>query len=466
MAMRFGLGLPDSLVGRIVLASVGALIAVMAVVALFILAMLHWGDGYLTEQQLRSDVRKIEDALIVGDAGSLLRLNLDQEHRVMQDGLLKDIAFRLIESTSGQQVASSPAGPALAVLQRQGPGEPGKVQLLVQDDLRLLAFTQRFSRGGQSYTVQVARSDRMMRMMRENDNESAAQATAITSLFAVLIFGAMVLWTVRHMLRPVQTASTVAAAITPENLMARLDASGLPSELRPLIEAFNSALHRLQIGYTVQQQFLAAAAHELKTPLALLRGELELSPIENRTALLADVDHMVRQVHQLLQLAEVSELRNFNYEDGDLRFLLREAMGLLSRIARRHEVDLQMELPEQPVMQRADMSMVFILVKNLTENAIFHSQPSRLVTITLDEQGIRVRDEGSGIDAADMPHLFKRFWRGSGTQRPGAGLGLAICAEICQAHGWTIHVENCFPGAEFGVRFGQAVDRMGATAQA
>lgn len=451
--MRFGLKLPSSLVGRIFLASVGVLVAVMAAVGVLILAMLRWGDGYLTEQQLRSDLREVKQALVLSDSGGPPRLDFDHDRQVMQDGLQKDIAFRLIDGTTGQLVASSPAGPALALLQLHGLGDLGKVQVLEQDDLRLLTLAQSFSRGGRNYTAQVARSERMIWLMRLNENEIAAQAMAATALFALLAFGAMVLWTVRYMLKPVQAASAVAAAITPENLAARLDASGLPSELRPMIDAFNAALHRLQIGYTVQQQFLAAAAHELKTPLALLRGELELSTIENRAALLADVDHMVRQVHQLLQLAEVSELRNFSYGTDDLRVVLREAMQFLSRIARRHEVDLQMELPEQPVIRRADRGMLFVLVKNLVENAIFHSEASKLVTIALDAQGFRVRDEGVGIPLADMPHLFERFWRGPGTQRPGAGLGLAICAEICKAHGWGLHARNCQPGAEFSVCF-------------
>jgi two-component system, OmpR family, sensor histidine kinase QseC len=455
--MPFGLRPPTSLVGRLFCACAMALVITMALVGALILGGLQWGGSYLTQQELKSFLEEIESSLVFDASGAFVRLRLnDDELNAMHDGLPKDIAFRIIDAASGAPITGSPDGPAMAILKRAPPDPGGTVQTIEHEGFKLLAFSKSLRSGTHNYVIQVARSERMMRMLRENDGKTAGQAAVFTSLLAVVAFGAMVLWTVRRMLMPVQAASEAAAAITPENLTARLDGRQLPSELRPLVTAFNSALHRLQVGYTVQQQFLLSAAHELKTPLSLLRGEIELCTIEQREGLLGDIDHMVRQVNQLLHLAEVSELHNFNLQSGDLHAVVREVMKFLARLADRHQVVLQLDAPNHSVVQRADASAVFVLVKNLAENAIFHAGESRLVTIALDELGIRVRDDGTGIDAADLPHVFNRFWRAPGTKRPGAGLGLAICAEICKAHGWTIHAENRQPGVEFCVRFADA----------
>jgi two-component system sensor histidine kinase QseC len=457
MGMPFGLRLPTSLVGRLFGASALALAIMVAFVGALIMVGLQWGGGYLTQQELRSYLRKIENASVFDASGAFVRMQIDDEQLgAMQEGLTRDIAFRILDAGSHRTVAGSPAGPVLAILELEPPDEGGGVRAIEQGGFKLLTFSRHVRRGDHGYVIQVARSERLMRMIRDNELETAAQAAVITSLLAVVAFGAMVLWTVRRMLRPVQEASQAAAAITPQSLAARLDSRQLPSELRPLVDAFNSALHRLQVGYTVQQQFLLSAAHELKTPLSILRGEVEFSRIDRRETLLGVIDHMVRQVHQLLHLAEVSERHNFNLQPGDLRAVMLDAMKFLARLADRHQVDLQLDAPDRPVMQQADASAVFILVKNLAENAIFHAGDARLVMITLDDLGIRVRDEGMGIDAAALPHVFERFWRVPGTTRPGAGLGLAICAEICKAHGWAIQAVNREAGAEFCVWFAGA----------
>jgi signal transduction histidine kinase len=97
-----------------------------------------------------------------------------------------------------------------------------------------------------------------------------------------------------------------------------------------------------------------------------------------------------------------------------------------------------------------------VLVKNLVENAILHSPPDAVVAVTLGADDLCVRDEGAGIAPEHMQKLFTRFWRGPGRRDSGAGLGLAICAEIAVAHGWNLSARNAEPGAEFVLRFAAA----------
>jgi signal transduction histidine kinase len=136
-------------------------------------------------------------------------------------------------------------------------------------------------------------------------------------------------------LKPLREASEAAARIEPRNLSARIVIRHVPVEFSPVIDAFNQALDRLATGYRVQQAFLEATAHELKTPLALLRAQIEMEGCDDRGALLRDIDQIARQVHQLLHLAEVSEDRNYRFESTDVAAVAENVVEYLSRLAER-----------------------------------------------------------------------------------------------------------------------------------
>jgi signal transduction histidine kinase len=273
-------------------------------------------------------------------------------------------------------------------------------------------------------------------------------------LIATIIFGLTLTFTVRRVLKPLRDASSAAASITPRNLRTRLSAKGVPSEIKPLLTAFNDALTRLENGFAVQQQFLASAAHELQTPLTLLRGQIELQPeIQNKESMYCEIDLMARQVRQLLHLAEVSESQNFNFGDVDCLEVAQDVIGYLARKADQKNVRVRVDTSTAPTAIKADRSALFILLKNIVENAI-NATPSRgLVVVTVDADSIRVSDEGPGIDPEHLPRLFDRFWRAPNSNYDGAGLGLAICREIAVAHNWRLSVWPASSGTQFAVSF-------------
>jgi two-component system, OmpR family, sensor histidine kinase QseC len=268
---------------------------------------------------------------------------------------------------------------------------------------------------------------------------------------AILTFTLVVYLTINRMVRPLRRASDAAARIGPQNLATRLGTEGLPTELTPLIGSFNAALERLEVGFRVQQEFLASAAHELKTPLALLQAEIELGGAANTSYLLRDTALMARIVHQLLHLAEVSEGHNFTFEPISLQAEVQEAIEYLNRLADKHSVRVQLETENEDTNVIADRGAVFVLVKNLLENAIHHSPAGGVVRVLVDTRGFSVQDQGPGVATGDEPHLFQRFWRAEVEDSDGAGLGLTICKEICRAHRWHIQYEAA-PGG-VGARF-------------
>ncbi len=230
----------------------------------------------------------------------------------------------------------------------------------------------------------------------------------------------------------------------------RLNAQAQPDEIGPLVNAFNQALDRLQQGFRTQQEFLASAAHELKTPLALMRAQLELGARDerDRLQLLQDVDRMSRQVQQLLMLAEVSEPRNYRIAPIDPRPAVEEVFNFMTRVAERHSVWLGLRFDDDVRSWHADRGALFTLLKNLIENAIQHSPAGGVVALTVHRGGLAVTDQGPGVSAENLPRIFERFWRGPERREDGAGLGLTICQEIATAHGWRLKAHCPAEGLE------------------
>ncbi|HUB89723.1 MAG TPA: HAMP domain-containing sensor histidine kinase [Dyella sp.] len=307
------------------------------------------------------------------------------------------------------------------------------------------------------YFLQVVTSEAFDTALIRIKRGTMPKAVGISFLVAALVFGATMLVTLRRLVKPIRAVSQAAAGITPQNLTTRLSLQSIPSEMRPLVASFNDALARLEEGYLAQQTFLAAAAHELQTPLTLIRGEVELQPASPAThQILHDVDRMSRQVRQLLHLMEVSVLQSYEFSQIDLEHVVRDVATHLARSAAARRVTIETSLRAPGKQIRADEGGLFILLKNLLENALAFAPRGSTVAIMADASSISVRDEGPGIDEAHLPFIFSRFWRAPDNRAEGCGLGLAICKEIVLAHGWQLVAERTTPGTLFTIRFSKA----------
>lgn len=339
-----------------------------------------------------------------------------------------------------------------AVLTRNGKGfEPWRQSFtFTHRGVAMHGVTIPREHAGKRLFVQFAVSDRMVLQMRESIGlDVLRQGLMALAATFVLVFFVTIHLALRQALQPVREASSAARRIAPRTLDQRLPAAGQPRELRPLVEAFNAALDRLQGGFKTQQEFLSNAAHELKTPLALIRAQVELAePGVWREQILEDVDRVARQVQQLLLLAEASEQRNYRVEAIDPKPAVREVFDFMERVASRHGVTLGLQLSPALRFWHVDRGALFTLLKNLLENAIQHSPPGGVVTLAVSPDGFSVLDYGKGVAEEDLPRLFERFWRGVDRREQGAGLGLAICTEIAAAHGWRLSAHRRSPGLE------------------
>jgi signal transduction histidine kinase len=456
--MRCAAPKPASLSSRLLTTTAIVLALISGVVVLAMALLLQWAPQALIEGNLERHAERVADGLHFNAAGMPDGVAVNDTMEAIYDALKLDAAYRILDRDGTVLISSDRATTAYAPEGSFFDPTLPRFELLHGGKL-LHVLTTPFMHDGHQFYVQIMRSERMHKLVLGSDSKKVQTIVLVSALVAMLLFSFVVVATLHHMLKPLRKASAATAQIQPDNLSARLSLDGVPAELIPLFNSFNLALQRLDEGYRIQREFLATAAHELKTPLALIRGEIELEHADKGrdcSGLLRDLDHMARQVHQLLHLAEASERQNYAMEQVDANEVASEAVAQLERLAQRREVRVVHAAGDDPVMVEADRGALFVLMRNLIENAIHHAPSDSAVEVEISHKEVTVRDYGAGIADEAMPLLFKRFWRSSHRRDEGAGLGLSICEEIARAHGWTLGAQNAGLGALFTVGFGGA----------
>nr|WP_319516946.1 HAMP domain-containing sensor histidine kinase [uncultured Cohaesibacter sp.] len=258
----------------------------------------------------------------------------------------------------------------------------------------------------------------------------------------------------RNELKGVARVAEEATHIDVDRRGSRLTETDVPLEMQGLVRAVNMALARLDEGLEKRQRFLAAASHELRTPIAILTTRIEVMPDSQiRDRLMLDIARLSSLANQLLDLERL---------DGDhirlMRIDLREIVSQVSidiaPLAIAAGADISLDVPDVPVIIDADLQAIERVVTNLVQNAISYSGEGALVEIEVALPAeIRIRDNGPGIALADRNQIFEPFVR-KANGGAGAGLGLNLVKEIMDRHKGSIHVvDSAMGGAEFIVRF-------------
>jgi signal transduction histidine kinase len=267
-----------------------------------------------------------------------------------------------------------------------------------------------------------------------------------------LIVGSILAWRLAtRVLRPMTAVTDSARTISETDLSRRLPVHG-DDELARLAATFNGVLDRLEAAFVAQRAFLDDAGHELRTPITIVTGQLELleedpSRRDEALALVMDeLDRMTRIVNDLLLLAKAQRSDFLRLDTVDVGALTAEVVAKAATLGERR---WEREAVGRGVIV-GDRQRLTEALMQLVDNAVKHTGPGAVVAIGSSVAGgdarFWVRDEGSGIAVADQERIFERFSRGSdGRRREGSGLGLAIVRAIAEAHHGAVAVRSA-PG--------------------
>ena len=247
---------------------------------------------------------------------------------------------------------------------------------------------------------------------------------------------------VRRAFRGLDTTADQARRIDIHQRGARLSVERIPLEVVPLVTAVNDALARLDQGYARHKRFVADAAHELRTPIAILNTRLEsLAPGPDKTRLLEDAARLATLAEQLLDIQRLDRCGH-PFARVDLVRVARGAAADLAPLAIAGGYELALDAPTTPIETIGDAAALERALTNLVQNAIQHGPRRGTIGIRVSRPAsIEVTDEGPGIPVGQREQIFEPFYRLTPLDR-GAGLGLNMVREIVQLHGGHVSVTD------------------------
>ena len=383
----------------------------------------------------------------------------------IQDLNRGNVQVRLI-SRDGKVLDS--LGTSVSDLPLNVPSGAGFATVSTSDNVRWRIFTQSLGFPGSNLGwLQVAQPVTLLN-------------AEFSGLFTPILLGALMalvlamlggLFLANRALTPIDRVTRTAQSISTRDLSRRINYHGPEDEIGRLAKTLDLMLDRLEKGFEQERRFTSDASHELRTPLTALKGRLEVTLSRTRTEkeyqqtladLSQEVDRLVRLSNSLLYLARLDQSnQTWQAETLNLSDLLESIIDSMQGVAELKQIELRSDIPPDLHVQ-GNLDQLTRLFLNLVDNALKYTPEDGQVVVRLEKNDknkmvcVSVADNGQGIAAEHIPHLFERFYRAQSDRAStsgGAGLGLAIAYEIARQHKGTLEVESQLgKGTTFRVR--------------
>jgi len=275
-------------------------------------------------------------------------------------------------------------------------------------------------------------------------------------LVGALLFSTCVSWyAMRQCLRPLRALSAQASQLDLDRLSSRFSETDVPGEIAPFVRAVNQALARVDGSAQRMRRYFANAAHELRTPLAIMRARLENAQDSALVAnLLSDTSKLQTIVEQALSAARLEEQKEAFDADVDLQGTVQQVVRNFLPLGVKCGRSIELEVSEGSCLVKGNSAAIAGVVGNLIDNALKMEPEGGAVIVRIDSRaGVQVEDHGKGVAPEDRERIFEPFWRENETTT-GAGLGLAIAENLMEKLGGRIWVEDTpGGGATFRLMF-------------
>ena len=411
---------------------------------------------------MRQSVEKVYDKMLLA-----LALTISENVVASQGDLVPESILAMLENISSDEIFYKVSGPDRAYLTgyENLPAAPDNAS--IASGIPYYFDTHYENRPVRTIILEELYDERELSgwvrvqvAMTRNDREALIRelmGNAASRLLLLVIVAALVVWfAIKKGLKPLDAVRREVANRSAEDL--HPIATQAPREIAPLVNAINQLMTRLERNLGAMQRFIADAAHQLRTPLAVIQTEAELALRDAQTStskpdlsqLLDATRRTTRLANQLLDHARASsDLGTQKQLQFDLTELAAETTRELVPLALQRNMDLGFE-SEQIILIKGDSLLLKELLKNVIDNAIRYCPVGARITVRthIDQTDttaqLEIEDDGPGIAAAERERVFDRFYRSEANDSwtEGSGLGLAIVKEVAHAHGGYVHLDE------------------------
>lgn len=260
----------------------------------------------------------------------------------------------------------------------------------------------------------------------------------------------LIVWIISRELKTLRRVGEAVSQRKPEET--ELLATDVPKEILPLVTSLNQFFNRTSTMLLRERRFTSDAAHELRSPLAALKIQTEIAQIAGDDSELRDkalhnltqgINRATQLIEQLLTLSRLDNLKSLEgLEEIHWEKVIPSLIGDLYFNAQKRQMELQFEHLATPAVQKGQLLLLSMMLRNLLENAIKYCQDGATIRVSLNANSIVVEDNGGGVDESDLAKLGQRFFRPAGQNEKGSGLGLSIVQRIAELHHYTVKIEN------------------------
>lgn len=422
----------------------------LILISLFVSGSASFFFDSMNNRELKNVSKSVENYILNGNiVTSDILGNMDTNHI---------IEINVIEYTLGNPnisiISSTPNNPFFREFISSESSLNTGFNTLTIDNKKIRSYQKRIVHGDSSYMIQT------FRLVHKEESLLKFLYTIfiIANLIGIISSFLIGAYVSKRMLKPIKDITHTAERISIEDLNQRIEISGPNDDLKDLANTFNAMIERLDISFKKQNQFVSDASHELRTPIAIIQGYINLmdrwgkaNPSvlqESIDSIKSETEHMSKLVKKLLFLAK---------SDQNKTQIQKEIINL---------VDIGNEIQKEIEIMKIEQDFIFVknqpqinvigdynLIKQmvwiLIENSIKYTQPHKSIVLNIYSENkfvyISVKDEGDGIPQKDIPYIFNRFYRADKSRNkdiPGTGLGLSIAQWIAQQHEAKIRVSS------------------------
>ncbi len=380
----------------------------------------------------------------------------------------EDVFFRVV-TPEGKELASSNLSPwkslpVDAAALKRIVGGSGRVYMTLAIPGQHHSIRVAYGSLGPGVIMQIGRS-------LEDDEAFLEILLEIFGITLAALMGAAVLigwFMARRALQGLEEVTRTATMIAGGAVELRVSVKARSEEIDRLAKAFNSMLDRIHSLITGMREMTDNIAHDLRSPITRMRGIAEMALTTGRDAgdcedlaanILEECDRLLEMINTMLDITETEAgVNTLAMEDVDIAALARDACELFLPLAEDKSVTLVTDATESSVV-RGNLQRLQRMIANLLDNALKYTPPQGRVTVSVQDNGdtvtVTVSDTGIGISGKDLPHIFKRFYRGDRSRsQAGTGLGLSLAQAVAVRHGGSITVASSpGKGSVFTVTF-------------